>query len=477
MKKFKFFLNDDVRREIYKWIQDKIDVNSVAFLYYSSQLFNLSKPSLCFIERCFPMFVDSHNFLELDVMSVARILSSSELNVDSELQVFNAADAWLANNKEGDKHVSYIFSKIRFSLLSVPVLNYISNNNMCLNAGFGGAVLDVKEVLHSNKYSSSRRYCSQTNFDLIVCGGMDKDGGVSKVHSINSNKKFRANDLPKLRSGRSYSRIVGVKGGELYLFGGVDLEEDEIVTSIEKYSPSAGSWETVAEMVDGRCGFSACSFMDQVYIIGGCCKGMLSSCFEFDTKNKSWTEHCGMNEARAGSACAVFQGKVVVSGGMHYGNYDRLDHKTLNSVEAYDHVDDAWTYMPDLIKRRYNSQSAAVRNKLFVIGGYRRMTSGTESLPCEVFDSTCGKFVLLKSPPTFYDHLRHVHGFASVGGALVVIGASEFILFYDVAKDEWTKQLLGVTEGITRFCCVKVPQLQQTDDDSWNVKRCGNDGP
>ena len=447
MKKYKFILNDDVRREIYKWIQDKINVNSVAPIYYTSQLFSLSKPSLCFIERWFPMFVDSRKFLDLDVMSVAKILSSSNLNVDSELQVFNAADAWLAVNINlggGRKHVNYIFSKIRFSLLSNPALNYISNNSMCLNADFGGANLDVKEILHSNKHSSNHRYCNQTNFDIIICGGFGEDGySVSKVRSINSNKKYRANVLPQLQEGRKFSKVVYIKG-EIYLFGGLD-EDEEHIMSIEKYSPSTNSWKTVAGMSYGCSGFSACSFMDKVYIIGGNCGHVCSSCFEFDIKNKRCIEHSSMNEARAAAACAVFQGRVVVSGGK-----DPAD-QWLNTVEAYDHVEDSWSQMPNMIERRYNNESVAIKNKLFVVGG--------ESPTCEVFDSTCGKFVLLKSPPTFIDYLHPIYGFASIDGTLVAIGASEFILFYDVAKDKWTKQLLGVTKDIEHFCCVKVPQL------------------
>ena len=44
------------------------------------------------IEQCFPMFSDSDNFLELNINYVRKIFKSSELNIDSELQVFNAAD-------------------------------------------------------------------------------------------------------------------------------------------------------------------------------------------------------------------------------------------------------------------------------------------------------------------------------------------------------------------------------------------------
>ena len=44
------------------------------------------------------MIADTVNFLELDFIIIKKILSSSGLNIDSELQVFNAADSWLCHD-------------------------------------------------------------------------------------------------------------------------------------------------------------------------------------------------------------------------------------------------------------------------------------------------------------------------------------------------------------------------------------------
>ena len=48
------------------------------------------------------------------------------------------------------------------------------------------------------------------------------------------------------------------------------------------------------------------------------------------------------NVARENSSCAVFEGRIVVSG--WYNNNEGL----LNTVEAYDHIDDSWKYMPNM---------------------------------------------------------------------------------------------------------------------------------
>ena len=114
-------LNEDEENEIYKCLEGKIHGNSVAAVYYASRIFNLSssaKLSLGFIERFFPVVASSQNFVELDYISVVKIFSSNELMIDSELQVFNAADKWLSHNvTERNKYATNLLQKVRLSLL------------------------------------------------------------------------------------------------------------------------------------------------------------------------------------------------------------------------------------------------------------------------------------------------------------------------------------------------------------------------
>ena len=452
MKKYKFFLNDDVRNEIQNWMEDKINLNNSAALYYSSKLFNLSKPSLWFIERCFPMFVDSHNFLELDFMSVSKILSSSGLNVDSELQVFNAADAWLSHNKERNKHASYIYSKIRFLLLSIPARSYISNKLMRLNTDLGvnnKATLHVKEDFYTKNNITTSRYCNQEKFNIIVCGGYDVDRftPVSDVFNILVNNIYSVYDLPQLNLDRKFSNAVCIQNS-VYVFGGRD-DNNNRITSIEKYSPFTNTWEIVGDVYDRRSGFCACSFIDKLYVIGGFSRLVAStSCIEFDTKHLKWNEIAGMNEARYESACAVFEGRIVVSGGINRG-------QRLNTVEAYDHVANSWSYMPNMVKTRNSHKSVAIKNKLFVVGGDLTFNGTT----FEVFSSTCNNFVLIKPPKTWVTFLQFSIYVTSIGSELVVLnGGTNTILFYDDSNNKWSEKILSELNHIDGFCCAKVPQ-------------------
>ena len=138
----------------------------------------------------------------------------------------------------------------------------------------------------------------------------------------------------------------------------------------------------------------------------------------------------------------MFEGRVYSSG------YSQ-------TVEMYDHIADTWSNIPNMIEERHSHKSVAIKNKLFVVGGSPRRT-------CEVYDSTCDNFVLLKQLPVhFQTYLGSPGKVISIGSKLFVFGSTQpkDVLVYDVENDEWKKESFGVKHGLSRFCCVKVPQL------------------
>ena len=70
-----------------------------------------------------------------------------------------------------------------------------------------------------------------------------------------------------------------------------------------------------------------------------------------------------MKKARRDTACVVFEGRIVVSGG-----YSSVDSQILNTVEVYDVFADEWSTMTSLNRRRRWHQMVVVRDNLFVIG-------------------------------------------------------------------------------------------------------------
>ena len=464
LKANKILLDVELRTKICSLYENLISFKNVATFYYSSKLFNLprlSKLSLSFIERYFLMVADSENFLELDFNSVSKILSSNELNIESELQVINIAERWLCYNIEKrNKFARYILSKIRFSLLTAPALKYILDKNSCFPMdvkcqGIIREVLENKTESHSTNFSIVSRYCNQTNFNIILCGGQHRSylktfKADTDVYSIAANNIDNVITLPQLKNARTRSKVVCIND-EVYCFGGRDCGKPTM--PVEKYTIYSNTWEKVADMYDCREDFCASSLMGNVYVIGGYLQGNISSCVQFDTKNRSWKTIARMNQARYFASCAVFEGKVVVCGG--YGNNNI--HIEINSVEAYDHVDDSWSSMPNMIETRCLHKSVAIRNKLFIVGG--RTTRS-----CEVYESRCNKFVSLKSPPAYC--MRNLNGPAAViavGSKIAIFGnLSDNVVYYDVENDTWSEDSFEISKNISLYSCAKVPQLSST---------------
>merc|ERR1712183_1103897 len=86
-------LDEDIITKVSEYIDEKITVKNVTTFFQLAKLYKLTslrKITLSYIERCFQMVVDSPNFLELEHGRISKILTSSELSVHSELEVFNA---------------------------------------------------------------------------------------------------------------------------------------------------------------------------------------------------------------------------------------------------------------------------------------------------------------------------------------------------------------------------------------------------
>ena len=111
-----------------------------------------------------------------------------------------------------------------------------------------------------------------------------------------------------------------------------------------------------------------------------------------------------------------------------------------------------------MIEGRSRHSSVAIRNKLFVF----RSHDGKGSKSCEVFDSSCKKFVMLKPYPSTFDFsLSFVAETFSIGNKLITIGhTSSTALFYDVEKDEWSEETLNLTNYKHDFSCTLIPQMK-----------------
>ena len=143
--------------------------------------------------------------------------------------------------------------------------------------------------------------------------------------------------------------------------------------------------------MDRRFFFCVCSFMQKIYVIGGFRKtqhkigSSIASCMCYDIKRNKWTYTASMIKSRTNASCAVFEGKIFVTGGI----IKRHKFFALNSTEAYCFHENEWTQFPDMLVKRGDHVTVSMCNKLFVI----------DRNNCEVFESVTNKFLLIENLP------------------------------------------------------------------------------
>ena len=366
------------------------------------------------------------------------------------MQVFNAANAWLNHKRiERNKHAKYLLQRVRFSLLTIPALNNILDNNLWITENVEctdviNKAIRNKKPPHSETVKSINRYCSQENFNILLVGGKNCENKILRnAFTIDAYNLSLKNNLSPFKHKRKFLKVVCVKG-EMYVFN-AHVHGNLSVMDIEKYSPVTNAWDVIGQMYDRRRYYCACSFIDSFYVLGGVLNNYTNSCLVFNTTNKTWREVAGMYGGRDNASCAVFEGRIVITGG-----YNAID-GTLNTVEAYDHIDDSWEKMPSMNVRRCCHNSVVIKNKLFVVGDLSSQTN-------EVFDSCSKKFALLQHPSiNLRPHLTA--DVTSIGNKLIMFSnyyGSVFI--YDVENEVWSEKSCEATKHIKYFSCASLPQ-------------------
>ena len=105
--------------------------------------------------------------------------------------------------------------------------------------------------------------------------------------------------------------------------------------------------------------------------------------------------------------------------------------------------------MPNINTTKSSNSLVIVNNKLFVIS--------KEPNTCEVFDSVCKKFIILKSPEISCFFLSNA---CSIGNKIYVFQDSKpEVIVFDTDENRWLEEPCEITRDLRSFYCVKVPSL------------------
>ena len=448
---------------------------NVATFHQLSSVFHL--PDLAnmtsdYIQRCFAIVAETKNFLELDFRIINKILSSSKLNISSEVEIFKAADAWLRRKIFNGNIAESLFLQIRFPLLSNHVIESLFDKRPGLRSASSfhehkeclmimQEILKNKDEFYKNKSNKfyRNRYCNSSKFDLLFFADNKASGEANKRVYQTSAENLQ--DYRVLLQTKENIYDAFCLKGEVYLLFSRPVNDGWKISSFMKFSPISRIWETLT--LDNFCdrkitGYCVCTFMDSIFIMGGFFNGDQYNgtkyCCEFNVKTKKWRRIANMNQIRINADSVVFEGRVVVSGGTAelegFG-----PSKGTNTIEAYDHVTGTWSYMPSMVHSRYDHQLFAVGNRLFATGG--------NTLTCEVYDSVCKRFTALKLPPDFVRLEFNTSCSFLMGRKIFVFHTAGYpkVVSYHVDEEKWSEESFEITKDLEPYNCMKMQQFHE----------------
>ena len=390
------------------------------------------------IKHSFVSLSKANKFKLIDFNLLKFIVSRSDLNITSEIEVFRAIVEWVEYDK--NTRINFIvdlLKQVRLPLLSSEIIkNVIKTHSLCSDQNsidyIDSVLVQKSKGSFLDSFQNDNRCCMHES--------------VAFMFHKSSNDKLFPYKNPK----RKIKLCTITKNGFKFEPSEVSLQAlqfyntkyylQEYDYSSDKYpfSEISSQWKELFPSVIGLEDWASCLFMDRLFILGGFLQTQnfpTSVCWAFDQSGKEIDGVSEMLTTRRDHSCVVFDGKIVVTGGSV---------GTEGSVEAYDHHLNKWTYMPDLMEEKYCHGSVAMGNKFYVIGGTRTQSS-------EVFDKISSKFARIKQSPravtSFEAEVFRIQNKIVVKLERIVHEKKENVFIYDTITDKWTSMCVNMFKG------------------------------
>lgn len=163
---------------------------------------------------------------------------------------------------------------------------------------------------------------------------------------------------------------VAAVEGKIYAIGGGNDWISPYLGTNEMYDPATDTWTTKASMPTPRTGFAIAAYGSKIYCIGGefTDHGYLTGVNEvYDTATDTWETKASMPTPRDRMVANVVDGKIYVIGGGEASTYPVYVCSSKN--EVYDPETDTWTEKTPLPTPVLGAASAAVDDKIYILGG------------------------------------------------------------------------------------------------------------
>ncbi|KAL9952455.1 hypothetical protein ACROYT_G039715 [Oculina patagonica] len=450
-----YFLLPTLKDLCGKVIAQALSFSSCITAYYLAERYrceDLQKKAKDFILANFVVVAETEEFFNLSSTQVEEWISSDEIVVEGEEEVFNVLIKWIARNESRNQSVSDLLRHIRFIyitrdfLFNVVLSNPLIKCNLdCLNV-----TLDAMKMVFSGTeegyFAQPPRNCMKTHEDVICARGTHKS---TLCYIPSENKWYK---LAYMFSKRlKYSQSTSSCHRRMYCIGG-----NTDGYPAECYDPTTNTWTPLKSFNQAIRFAAVVTFQGFLYVIGGADKNnmLLSTVQRFNPETNLWQKITSLSVARYG-ICAVASKNFLYAVG---GNKDGCK---LKIVERFDAAEKSWGRVAPTLEGRFNACGVAVNQKVVVFGGLGE--GATKSKFCEVYDPAVDVWSSIAS--TVVSRVDFMSA-VSFKGKIYVCGcfgqddSQEMSLQeYDAESNEW-KFCSIVSPGTEKYdiCSLRIPK-------------------
>ncbi|XP_067128423.1 kelch-like protein 20 [Centruroides vittatus] len=418
-----------------------------------------------FALKYFQDVVQQEEFLTLSRSKLIEFISSDELEVEKEEDVFEAVLLWLNYNVEVRKEeFEKIMEHIRLPLLSPYYLNdRVSTVPAIYNSPECRELLEEAKTYHllpdrrhelSSPRSKPRK--SMGTIDVIVAVGGEDDKVVLRSVECFDPVKCKWSSLACLPFAVSKHGLVVTGQNMLYMAGG-EFPDGSASKSMWRYDPVFDSWQEMAFMNVARSELGLATLDGYIYAVGGW-EGVsrLSSVERYDPVTNKWQFVASMKISLTSPAVVAHQGLLYVTGGAVLEDGDGID-----LVQCYNPRTNSWNEVAPMLIARSGSAICVVKNLIYVLGGWHASTENTNKVEC---------FNPKKNEWQFCNPMREKRyqpGVAVVNGKIYICGGEEgwdryhdTMECYEPEKDQWT--IIGMMQTSRSWLCCAPLQLSRS---------------
>jgi len=371
---------------------------------------------------------EMEEFLNLEAKEVERWISSDDISVAVEADVFKIVLKWIEQDKSERKAwFEQLFRHIRLAFLSRDFLIDVVTNEL-VEENFNCFKLLSKAIKltgfsREENLSQSPRKGLETRA-IVACGGKytlcylpEKDewkrlaDGLSErneetqvINYRNQLYAFPFDDmverydpvydcwsaLDHLEWPTGDPAHVAVVRGEIY---SIDIDTSSRKSTIKRFNIERCSWQTVLSSHEG-CRIWPCVVAagNHLYVCGGKLEDDFASKAErFDTVENKWEEIASMQQARGCAFGVATEGKIFVAGGR-----ENLE-LSLETCEMFNISTNEWHLIRSFKVPRKDGSMVCLKGTLYVLGGTNFCRRSQLSVEC--YDPTVDKWIKKTSIP------------------------------------------------------------------------------